>query len=195
MDFTVIILAGGKSTRMGQNKALLPIGNDTEIAHLVKLAKKITKHIIVVTNEFQSFTTLNVKLVADLRKNMGPLAGIEAGLTATTTDLNLILACDMPFINVEIALEIMKYAESYDAVIPMINGQRHPLFAAYHKNCLPHVIKTLDEQDRKIVFLLDKLNTKWLTEHELHHADSNIFFNMNTVEEYQWAKKQFTETE
>ena len=192
-DFTAIILAGGKSSRMGQNKAFLPLGEDVEIVHLIKVAKQMTDKVIVVTNDFEPFQqlALDITLVRDLRKGMGPLAGIEAGLTATATEHNLCIACDMPFITAGAGLSIMMHAQTsdVDATVPMIDGRRHPLFASYRTTCLPALTSLLDHDQRKIIDLLEQVHTKWLTEKDIPHMEKDIFFNMNTMEDYLWAKE------
>ena len=102
MKTTGIILAGGKSSRMGTNKALLTIDGKTVIERIVNQLEQIVDEIIVVTNPFHDYEFLQLPMVEDKWKGMGPLAGIEAGLNASTTERNLIVACDMPFISIEL---------------------------------------------------------------------------------------------
>ena len=189
MDFTVFILAGGNSSRMGQNKAFLKIGGQNEITRLVDLFKKITNNIVIVTNDFEAYKSLNLPLVEDIRKGFGPLAGIEAALNYTKTENNLVVACDMPFIDTKTCLQILSQLEGYDAVVPLIEGTRHPLFAAYRKSVLPLLSETLDNKDRKILFFLNKIRVNYIKEEDFPELDGTSFFNMNNPEEYEEAKR------
>jgi molybdopterin-guanine dinucleotide biosynthesis protein A len=189
MDFTIVILSGGKSSRMGQNKAFLQVGSQTEIEYLTTLAKSVTDKVMIVTNDFDAYKHLNVLLVEDIRKGLGPLAGLEAALTATTTELNFVMACDMPFINMDIMKAILSATANVDAVIPRIDGQRHPLFAAYRKSSLPLLKEALDAGHTKIMHYIDKMTIKWLEESDLADFDETAFFNMNNPAEYEEAKR------
>lgn len=191
MNYTIVILSGGKSSRMGQTKAFLPIGNQTEIEHLTEFAKTLTDKVMIVTNDFDEYKHLDAQLVEDIRKGYGPLAGLEAALTASSTEVNFVIACDMPFVNKDLLQAILSELGEYDVAIPRINGLHHPLFAAYRKSTLPILKETLDECHKKIMIYLNKLKIKWLTESELPNFDDTAFFNMNNPEEYEEAKRLF----
>ncbi|MDF2557350.1 MAG: molybdenum cofactor guanylyltransferase [Bacillales bacterium] len=189
MNFTIVILSGGKSSRMGQTKAFLPIGNQTEIERLTEFAKSLTNQVMIVTNDFDSYKHLDVHLVEDIRKGYGPLAGLEAALSATSTEVNFVIACDMPFVRKDLLQAILSELGEYDVAIPRINGLHHPLFAAYRKSTLPLLKETLDEGHTKIMIYLNKCKIKWLTETDLPRFDNSAFFNMNNPEEYEEAKR------
>lgn len=186
-DTTVIILAGGKSSRMGTNKALLKINGQTVIEQIVNECKKITENILIVTNQFSEYEFLNLPMVEDLQKGKGPLAGIQAGLTNSKTEKNFVVACDMPFVSAQIALQLLKDLNEYDAVLPEINNQLHPLFAAYRKNCLEAVNRSLENGQLRITHFLDQVSVKINTEKDLPSYLSNAFFNMNNPKEYEKA--------
>src|SRR4051812_50149033 len=102
MGTTAIILAGGQSSRMGTNKALLQLKGKTVIEGMVERLENIVDDILIVTNTFEDYAFLHLPMIEDKRKGKGPLAGMEAGLAATQTERNLIVAFDMPFILVEL---------------------------------------------------------------------------------------------
>lgn len=192
MDCTAIILAGGKSSRMGTNKALLPIFDKTVIEHIVECSKIVADEVIVVTNDLDQYDFLNVPLVSDTYKECGPLAGLEAGLEAAKHNKCFLIACDMPFINSDVMKFLVQQLEYFDAVLPQMDGKLHPLFAAYRKTCLDIVRKKLDEKALRMVNLLDEIHTKIVTEDELLSKQlhiQNAFFNMNRPDEYQRAQE------
>lgn len=186
---TAIILAGGQSSRMGTNKALLDLGGMTVIEQIVQECQKVTDDILIVTNTFEDYEFLNIPMVADKQKGRGPLAGIQAGLSAVETDDNLIVACDMPFVSSEIAKELLEDLNEYDAVIPKINDQLHPLFAAYRKSCLEAVNRSLEDDQLRIRHFLDQVHVKIKTEMDLSNYLKMAFFNMNNPQEYEKAIK------
>src|SRR3954447_5197806 len=121
VNTTAIILAGGKSSRMGTNKALLDLNGRMVIEGIVEKLEKTVDEIIIVTNTFADYEFLKLPMVEDKWKDMGPLAGIEAGLNASKTEHNLIVACDMPFISVELGKYLLScLEEEYQVVVPEI---------------------------------------------------------------------------
>ncbi|WP_367949367.1 molybdenum cofactor guanylyltransferase [Bacillus sp. FJAT-29790] len=190
---TGIIIAGGKSSRMGTNKALLKINGKTVIEIIAKELEKTVSDIIIVTNTFEDYQFLGLRMVEDQWKGMGPLAGIHAGLELSSTDKNLIVACDMPFISSEIGKDLLKLLEDYQAAVPRISGQLHPLFAAYRKEVQGEICKSLERQQLQIWKFLQSVDTKIVTEDDLRKLDlpykDHHFFNMNHPEEFEAALK------
>lgn len=193
MKTAAIILAGGKSSRMGTNKALLKFNEKTNIERIVDTLKGIFDDIIIVTNDSEQYEFLGVKMVADQYPGMGPLAGVHAGLQATKFDVNLFVACDMPFISGELAEALVTQTNHYDAVIPVINGKQQPLFSVFHKRVTDTVAESIEAGQLRMKHLLDRLQVLYVTETELqtNHTTEidRIFFNMNHPKEYEDAKK------
>ena len=184
MECTVILLAGGQSSRMGTNKALLQIEGETVISRIAREAERLGGELLLVTNQPEEYATLQLPHVSDIRKGMGPLAGLEAGLMASKTEHNLLLACDLPFFQAETGERLLMLLNQYELAIPLTEGRYHPLCAAYRKSLLPKVQKALDADQRRMAMLLDVANAK-LVEGE----DPRVFFNMNTMQDYQWTKR------
>lgn len=193
MKSGAIILSGGKSSRMGENKALLPFNEKTNIERIKDELSSIFDEIILVTNEPEAYEFLKIKTVSDVYPRMGPLAGLHAGLLASDYEENIVVACDMPFASAEVAGVLVKELKHYDAVIPVIDGRQHPLFAAYQKKLVPNIEACLKEEQRRMVQLLENLSVRYLDEKELQiFCEGNlerIFFNMNHPNEYETAKE------
>ena len=191
MGITAIILAGGQSSRMGTNKALLQLNGKTVIEGMVEKLEKIVDDTIVVTNTFEDYAFLHLPMIEDRRKGKGPLAGMEAGLAATQTERNLIVACDMPFISVELGKYLLSCLGEYQAAVPEISGQLHPLFAAYRKDVNEAVTQSLEENQLRIRHFLHNIHVKIVKKEllqslEIDHQE-RYFFNMNNPDEYHKA--------
>jgi molybdenum cofactor guanylyltransferase len=198
MDACGIILSGGKSSRMGTNKALLKINQKPNIERVKEELEKLVTETVLVSNEPEAYQFLDVHTVSDVYPGQGPLAGIHAGLIASSKDANLVVACDMPFVSVELAGYLIDCIRDYDAVIPIINGKEQPLFAVYRKGISQEIEKCIKNNNLVVMHLLDQLNVRYIKEKELQQHSSisldKIFFNMNRPEEYEHAKK-WAETE
>ncbi|GIN63133.1 putative molybdenum cofactor guanylyltransferase [Robertmurraya siralis] len=193
MEATGIILAGGKSSRMGTNKALLRIDGKSVIEHVVAELDSIVNNIIIVTNSFEDYAFLNLPMVEDEWKGMGPLAGIHAGLSATKTEQNLLVACDMPFISAQLGSVLLGQLAEYQVAVPKISDKIHPLFAAYRKEVKEEAKAALEQKQLRIRGMFRNIHVKIMDEKELNDygiklSESDLF-NMNHPEEYEQAKK------
>ncbi|MEH6991631.1 molybdenum cofactor guanylyltransferase [Neobacillus drentensis] len=193
MKAAAIILSGGKSSRMGTNKALLKLNEKTTIERMVDILKIYFDDIILVTNDMEDYQFLGVKMVSDHYPGKGPLAGFHAGLMASDYDVNFITACDMPFISGELAATLVSMIDHHDALVPVINGKMQTLCAVFQKKSVAKIEECIENGRLPIKQLLDHLNVLYVTEKELQ-AYTNIdmervFFNMNHPHEYEDAKK------
>jgi molybdenum cofactor guanylyltransferase len=193
MKAGAIILSGGKSSRMGTNKALLKFHEKTNIERIKDELKHVFDDIILVTNDPETYQFLNIKMVTDQYPGSGPLAGIHAGLEASDYEENFVVACDMPFVSAELAESLVKALKHHDAVVPVIEGRQHPLFAAYQKRAAREARSCIEEGVLRMKHLLDRLNVRYLEEEDLmlycEGSLERVFFNMNHPEEYEDAKR------
>lgn len=193
MKAGAIILSGGKSSRMGTNKALLKFHEKTNIERIKDELKHVFDDIILVTNDPETYQFLNIKTVTDQYPGSGPLAGIHAGLEASVYEENFVVACDMPFVSAELAESLVKALKHHDAVVPVIEGRQHPLFAAYQKRAAREAKSCIEEGTLRMKHLLDRLNVRYLEEEDLmlycEGSLERVFFNMNHPEEYEDAKR------
>jgi molybdenum cofactor guanylyltransferase len=176
------VLAGGKSSRMGRDKALLPFRGGVLAGH-VAAAVAAAAGSVTLIGDPQKYGHLGYPVLPDRRPGMGPLGGIESALSHTAADWNLVLACDMPAVSAEILRGLLEAAESCgaDALVPAgPSGRAEPLTAVYHRRCGPSFRRALDAGVRKVMDALDALQVRTWTV-----ADSACLENLNTPEE--WA--------
>ncbi|CAM3630020.1 molybdenum cofactor guanylyltransferase [Cytobacillus oceanisediminis] len=197
MSITGIILAGGHSSRMGENKALLQIGGKTVIERIANQLASMSSEMIIVANNQEEYQFLGLPMVSDQWKEKGPLAGIHAGLTASNTLKNLIVACDMPFISTELGKILLKKLDTHQAAVPEIEGRLHPLYAAYRKDTKEAAEQALRDNRLRIREFLHDINASIMKGDELKRMgflyEQAHFFNMNLPDEYQMALKMAAE--
>ena len=183
-DVTSIILAGGKNLRLGRNKAFEVIRGKTIIDRVFERLEPISSQVVVVTSwkQFDIELDLHADVIADIYPEMGPLGGIYTGLTASTSDVNIVAACDMPFINTKLIEYMVELLADYDAVVPrLVNKMIEPLHAVYSKNCLSRIDARLGAKKLSIHAFLDEVNVRYLEEKESRRIDPEhiSFFNIN----------------
>ena len=186
-----VILAGGRSSRMGQNKALLEIGERTIIqAQILELGKTFAP-LVVVSNQPELYSGMGAQAVQDHYPGYGPLAGIHAGLMAVPGDGAFVIPCDMPFITAELGLELQARMESADAVVLSYRGKLEPLCAVYHKRCVPVIEEFLRAKHLKIIDFYPLLNVRILPVEELSllRPAAEQLFNINTPAELEMARR------
>ena len=191
-DVVVFILAGGKSTRMGTDKAFVPLDGRTLLARALDLARSVSREVKIVGDraKFAPFAPV----VEDIFPGCGPLAGIHAALRASTTELNVILAVDIPFISLALLQHLVTRARSAPSVlatVPRSNGGWQPLCAVYRPGFADAAEQALKRGHYKIDALFEELNTQAVAEDELETAgfSPRIFRNLNTPEELAEASK------
>lgn len=187
---SAIILAGGKAKRFnGENKAFLKIGSKTIIESIIFKLVDIFDELIVVTNKFDLFG-YPVKMVRDIEPNMGSLCGLYSGLINSKTKYNFIVACDMPFINIELIKYMQSICEGYDVVIPKIDLKYQTLHAIYSLNCIYLIKKQLESGNLKINSFLKNAKIREMYEEEVKKFDKDLtsFININTPRDYEIAR-------
>ncbi len=189
--FTSIVLAGGTSRRMGQDKALLPINGRPMVQSLIQSLIPVSKDIIVSLNDGERHEELKqalpggVRVVYDERPGQGPLMGIYAGLKASETDVNLVIACDIPEIDPGFITEMRSYTGDHDVVVSVDNeGRTNALLAMYRRSVIPLIKKQLDEGRRKIVLFYPQCRVKYVP-----MRDGAWYKNINTMDDYQTYRR------
>lgn len=193
---TGIILAGGKNSRIGTEKAFLEAQEgQLLIDNILYHFRRIFPDIIIVTNNPKAYLKFKVKVAEDLIKDKGPLGGIFSGLCFSNNELNFVVACDMPFINSDLIRYILKKPKEYDVVVPKIRGKAESLFARYSKTALPTIFSNLMKSQLKIQEVLKKLNVLKIDLEEIERFDPEglSFFNINTKEDFEKARTLFLE--
>ncbi|HET7891845.1 MAG TPA: molybdenum cofactor guanylyltransferase [Candidatus Sulfotelmatobacter sp.] len=184
-DLTAFILAGGKSTRMGADKAFVQLQGRTLLARALELAQSVAGEVRIVGDRIK-FTAF-APVVEDVFPGCGPLAGIHAALRASQTDLNLMLAVDLPLISPELLQYLVTRARSAPASVTAARANRgwQPLCAVYRKEFADAAEQALRAGNYKIDTLFEPCRTQLVSEQELADAgiSADIFRNVNTPEE------------
>lgn len=185
---TVLVLAGGKSRRMGTNKALLrlPTG-ETLIERVLANLSPLSNDLLVASNSPELYADLPARHAMDEHPGAGPLAGLEAGLRAARHDWTLAVACDMPLVNHRLIRYMAVLTEGNDAVAPVVGGEIEPLHALYHRSCLPAIAAHLEAGRRRVVSFFGDVRVRQVEPAEiaLFDVDGRSFFNANTPEDWQ----------
>jgi molybdopterin-guanine dinucleotide biosynthesis protein A len=186
---SVLILAGGQSQRLGQDKSLLMLAGQPLLVRTVHRLAALSDDLIVVTNQPQRYErfALPARLIPDERRGVGSLMGIYSGLRAARHDHALAVACDMPFLNLPLLRYMLSLVDDYDVVIPRLDGLLEPLHAVYSKACLPHIRSLLDQGQRQIIAFFDRVRVRYVERDELDRFDPlhRSFMNVNTPADWE----------
>jgi len=189
---SAIILAGGRSSRIGRDKSRLTLAGKALAQRAVDFLKNYFVELIYVTNQPQNIPWCdNLIVVEDEVPYQGPLGGILAGLQVSDSQANFVIGIDMPFFNLDIIHLLLDQGEQYDVVVPRLAGGYEPLYAVYAKKCLPVIRKHLKKGDFRTVSFYDDVKVYTVSEERLRQLDPDlkVFFNINTLADYQKAKE------
>lgn len=182
-----VILAGGKSSRMGSNKAFLKLESKTFIELQIDLLREIFDEIFISANTPSEYEYLNLPVFKDIYPDKGPLGGIYTCLINSSSLHTFMLACDMPFVEPELIKRLKDLTKEYDVVIPKSERGLEPLHAFYSKNCIGPIKRELDENNLRIISFFPHVNVKIVELDNLTTSDSfnNSIKNLNTRDEYE----------
>ena len=191
---TGVILTGGKSSRMGQDKALLSVSGVQLIRRILDVFEKLFDEILVVTNKTGRHAGSGYREVADIIPDCGPLGGIYTGLYYAKSDRIFVASCDLPFIEDSTVKIVISEAVSYDIVVPDDGCRLHPLHAVYSRKCTPFIRKWLDNgfyNVTKFINEVEELSVRkvQMSDRVAGNKDLKCFFNMNTREDLTEANK------
>jgi molybdopterin-guanine dinucleotide biosynthesis protein A len=196
-DTAIVIQAGGNSSRMKQNKALLDLFGKTIIERALERISSLGADHFIITDDINLYSFIkNVKIITDLVPGMGPLGGFVTALSRIDSPVLVMCACDMPFANLELfkfELDLL-ISQKYDVVIPQYQGRLEPLHAVYRKKtCLKPAEVYFQRGGRKIVEWFSQVNVKVICETEYPFSEpvEHAFFNVNTPEDYAAAQTFF----
>ena len=197
---TGVILAGGKSRRMGQNKALIQLGDNSLIEHVIRRMRLVADELLLITNSPAEYTYLNVPMHGDIIPDTGALGGIYTGLTHASHDTVLCVGCDNPFLVPNVLTYLVSVLGEYDAVMPYTykeiptvsdNTQitLQTLCAAYAKRCLPIIELMLQESELRVHALAERAHIQRVSPEVWQRFDPEgmSFFNINTPEDFERA--------
>ncbi|HCA81229.1 MAG TPA: hypothetical protein DEP53_15970 [Bacteroidetes bacterium] len=184
-DIIGVVLAGGASSRMGTDKALLPLGGAPIITYAAKALSSVFSEVVVSSGSGKRYAFLGLNEISDVFNDSGPLGGIHASLLAAERRPVFVVACDLPFVNRELVEYVLAHGEPTRTRIAESEGRLQPLFGLYDPNILPHVEQCLQKGLLSVVKALRGF------EHDvvpigplLSFYRPNMFQNINTLSEY-----------
>jgi molybdopterin-guanine dinucleotide biosynthesis protein A len=189
---TAVILAGGKSSRMGSNKAFLKLKGKTFIERQIDLLREMFDEIFISANTPSEYESLNLPVFKDIYPEKGPLCGIYTSLVNSGSFNTFMLACDMPFVEPGLIKYLKELTKEYDVVVPKSERGLEPLHAFYSKNCIDPIKRELDADNLRIISFFPHVNVKIVELDNLTSPDSfiNSIKNLNTRDEYEVVKNE-----
>jgi molybdopterin-guanine dinucleotide biosynthesis protein A len=191
---TSIVLAGGKSSRLGRSKALQVIAEKSLIQWVIDRLASLSTEIIIATAHGETIpcsSAARIRTVADIYPEKGPLGGIHSGLTASSSPCAIVVSCDIPFVSVGLLEYMTVMCPAFDIVLPRIGDKIEPLCAVYSRNCLVPIQNLLEENERQIRKLFDMVRVRYVEEDEINRFDPEhlSFFNINSQDDLEEARK------
>lgn len=191
---TGVMLAGGQSRRLGRNKAVELVDGELLFTRVAKRLSSICNEIVVVVADKAQADLLPLpdqsKITTDVYPGKGSLGGIYSGIDAASNEWSIVVACDMPFLNVELLDYMLSLREAVGVVVPLVDGRPEPTHAAYSKICLAPIRQRLSRDELKITGFFDDVGVAYVPEADVRRIDMDLltFFNVNTEEDLDKAR-------
>ena len=184
---TGAVLAGGRSSRLGRDKALLEVGGETLLARAVRTLSSLCDEVLVVGPRERQQLVPDARVVPDERPGIGPLGGIATALRAMRGERLLAVATDMPLLNLELLRYLIALSPGFDVTIPRVAGRTQQLHAVYARSCLPVIDDQIAREDFKIDRFFARVRVRIVEEDEIRRFDPELrsFRNVNTEEDWQ----------
>lgn len=191
-DITAVILAGGKSARMGTEKPLLKIDGATLIERTITLCEKLFTSILISTNNPANYNFAKLKCIADIHANHGPISGIHSGLFHSQTEKVFVVSADLAFSEVKLIETIIEVSTKRLITLPLIGGIPQYTFGLYSKSLLSEIEKMILTDDRPSPRqLIKKVEAELIDFNKYDYFNEEMFINLNTPADYERAKKAF----
>jgi molybdopterin-guanine dinucleotide biosynthesis protein A len=190
---TIAILAGGRSERIGIDKALVPLAGVPMIEHVLSKVSGLGDELLISTNNPEQFAYLGIRTIPDLLPQAGSIIGLHSALVAAQNKHVLLLGCDMPFVNRTLLEYLSDLQSEADVIVPFYKGEYEPLHAIYSRNCIGAVENMLEENLYRIINIYDRVSVRTVSEREIDSIDPSglSFFNVNTPEDFALALEIF----
>jgi molybdopterin-guanine dinucleotide biosynthesis protein A len=191
-DVTVAIMAGGKSSRMGTDKAFVPFQGRPMIAIVIERVAGLGAETILITNKPAEYAHLGLPMFGDVLPDHGPLGGIYTAVLRVQHPYVLVVACDMPWLNPALLTYLLDLRHTADIIVPQWDKFPEPLHAVYSKACLPAIEANLQAQQLKITGFFGRVSVRFVKREEIEKVDVNgrSFANVNTPDELQNAQQK-----
>ena len=190
MKTTIIILAGGKSSRMGQDKGLMLFNGQALVEHIIGIAKQLSNKIIIISNQ-KKYNKFGIPVFEDIYKEKGPVGGIHSGLYYSKTENNLVVGCDMPYLSSKLLNHLLiNIKPGFDAIVPRFNNLPEPLCAVYFKSCTKKLEECIESGQLKMMDIIRLWNTNYVDiTSDLNFFSTYLFTNLNTQQELEILQK------
>jgi molybdenum cofactor guanylyltransferase len=191
MPVSGLVLAGGRSRRLGMDKALLHIDGQWLLQRTVKTLQMICEDVWIIANNGERLSVLGVPIVADSRPGTGVLGGIYTGLTCMSCECGVFVACDMPLLSLSLLQYMVSVAFGYDVVIPRVAGEIEPLHALYNKSCLAPIEVALEKGELRPRAFFPAVRVRYVEQEEVEAFDPELrsIININTPQDLQRVRK------
>jgi len=193
-NFTLAIIAGGKSSRMGTDKAFVNILGKSLIEHMIERTHDLGQaETILITNRLADYAHLTLPMYEDVYPHMGSLGGIYSAIYHSSHPYTLVLACDMPFVNPDMLcyMAVLRNGDWFDVIVPRVDGYPQGLHAVYSKACLEPIDRQLEKKQLKVISFYDEVRLRYIDEREYEIFDEHglTFYNVNTPEDLKEARR------
>jgi molybdopterin-guanine dinucleotide biosynthesis protein A len=195
LETSCIVLAGGKSLRLGYDKVLETIGNTSLLERAISRVSLLSSEVIIVTaNEPTNLELVDypkLRILCDTYPGKGPIGGIYTGLATSTSFYNLVVASDMPFLNQNLLHYMIQLSANFDLVVPRVGNLVEPLHAVYTKKCLATMEQMIKQDKLSVNQLFHLVKTRYVEAEEIERFDPKhlSFFNINTKADLKRARE------
>ncbi len=179
--FTGVVLAGGKSSRMGEDKGLISVEGQAMVQASINLLKSVTERIIIISNN-EVYEQFGYEVFKDILPNKGPMGGILTGLINSNTEDIICLTCDMPYLTDAVIDKLITYSEEGSPTIIQYKDRLQPLVGIYNRALIPQIQSDIENDKLKILKLLDEIEHQVLSLLE-NEVGSKVFLNLNKKED------------
>lgn len=194
MAFSVAVMAGGQSSRMGRDKAFVTVGGRPLIEHVLARVSDLGQvETFIVGPHTPGYVALGLPLVNDLQPGAGPLGGIFTALSVAQTEQVVIVACDVPFVSAGLVVQMVAWMATgeWDVVVPRVGGRPQALVAVYSNACRVVIAAALQRGVRKVTAFYEHVRVRYVDEAEIavHDRDGVGFMNLNTPADVAQAER------
>jgi len=176
MRTTGIILAGGKSTRMNQDKGLMLLDGKPMIQYVIYTLNSLVDEIIIISNN-AAYEQFGYPVYSDLIKDKGPLAGIYTGLFYAQSETNIVLSCDVPYVSEALISFLLSEHQQHQITIPKKKDRTHQLIGVFSKSCEVNFALSIEKEELKLIDAFKNLNLNVI---DANHFDVDLFRNLNS---------------
>lgn len=193
MRFTAVVLAGGRSTRMGTDKAFVPLAGRPMLAWVLDALEPLTRSFVVVCNEPEKYAEFEgrARVVTDDPPRAGPLAALRTGLRMSREHWAFVTSCDAPFLKPAFVQRLARFTRGFDAAVPGNEAERWPLSAFYHRRCIPALDRAVQRADQRVIAFFPEVGVRWVPTDDLRAADPELrsLWNVNTPQDLEEAER------